>query len=68
MVNFGKVSGLPTQISEKLELVAKTLFGNHGNNKSADFYQDFGENQQFYPVHENLRIFIYFVYMHKIWK
>ena len=28
----------PIQISEKLELVTKIMFGYHGNNKSADFY------------------------------
>ena len=43
--------GESTQISEKLELVTKIMFGYHGNNKSADFYQDFSENQQFYPEH-----------------
>ena len=37
-------------ISEKLELLTKIMFGYHGNNKSADFYQDFSQNQQFYLV------------------
>ena len=46
-----KVLGEPTQISEKLELVTKIMFGYHGNNKSADFHQHFSENQQFYLVH-----------------
>ena len=42
----------PTQISGKLELVIKIMFGYHGNNKSADFYKYLSENQQFYLVHE----------------
>ena len=46
--------GEPTQISEKLELVTKIMFDYHGNNKSGDFYQDFSENQQFYPVHAKI--------------
>ena len=49
-----KVLGEPTQISEKLELVTKIMFGYDGNNKSADFYQDFSENQKFYPVHAKI--------------
>ena len=49
-----KVLGEPTQITEKLELVTKIMFGYHGNNISADFYQDFSENQQFYPVHAKI--------------
>ena len=40
--------GESTQISEKLELVPKIMFGYHENNESADFYQDYSENQQFY--------------------
>ena len=46
--------GEPTQISEKLELVTKIMFGYHGNNKSADFYQDFSQNQRFYLVHAKI--------------
>ena len=42
------------QISEKLELVTKIMFGYHSNNKSADFYQDFSENQQFCPQHAKI--------------
>ena len=38
----------------KLELVTKIMFGYYGNNKSADFYQDFSENQQFYIKHAKL--------------
>ena len=49
-----KVLGEPSQISEKSELVTKIMFGYHGNNKLADFYQDFSENQQFYPVHAKI--------------
>ena len=49
-----KMWGEPTQISEKLELVTKIMFGYHGNKKSADFYQDFSENQQFCPVHAKI--------------
>ena len=49
-----KVLEEPTQISEKLELITKTMFGYHGNNKSADFYYDFSENQQFYLVHAKI--------------
>ena len=32
------------------------MFGYHGNNKSADFYQDFSdhENQQFYLEHAKI--------------
>ena len=30
------------------------MFGYHGNNKSADFYQDFSENQQFYIEHAKI--------------
>ena len=37
------------KLSEKLELVTKIMFDYHGNNKSADFYQDNSENQQLYP-------------------
>ena len=43
--------GEATQISEKLELVTKIMFGYHGNDKSADFYKDSSGNQQFYLVH-----------------
>ena len=46
--------GESTQISEKLELVTEIMFGYHGNNKSADFYQDFRENQQFYVEHAKI--------------
>ena len=49
-----KVLGESTQISEKLELVTKIMFGYHGNIKSADFYQDFSENQQFYIEHAKI--------------
>ena len=38
----------------------KDYVGYHGNNKSADFYQDFSENQQFYLVHAKLPIFLLF--------
>ena len=31
----------PIQISEKLELITKIMFGCHGNNKSADFLLGF---------------------------
>ena len=46
--------GESTQTSEKLEVVTKIMFGYHGNNKSADFYQDFGEHQQFYLEHAKI--------------
>ena len=46
--------GESTQTSETLELVTKIMFGYHGNNKSADVYQDFSENQQFYLVHAKI--------------
>ena len=46
--------GEPTQISEKLELVTKIMFGYHGNNKLAEFYKDFSENQQVYLVHAKI--------------
>ena len=49
-----KVLGESTQISEKLELVTKIMFGYHGNKKSAAFYQDFRENQQFYEEHAKI--------------
>ena len=49
-----KVLGEPTQISKKLDLLTKTMFGYHGNNKSSDFYKDLSESQQFYPVDEKL--------------
>ena len=49
----------PTQVSEKLELVTKIMPGYHGNNKLADFYQDFSENQQFYVVHAKIIHFSY---------
>ena len=52
--------GEPIQISEKLDLVTKTMYGYHGNNKSANFYNDFSENQQFYLVHAKLPIFLLF--------
>ena len=55
------------QISEKLELVTKIMFGYHGNNKSADFYQDFSENQQLYLEHAKLSIFLCFVYIYRMW-
>ena len=61
-----KVLGEHTQISEKLELVTKIMFGYYDNNKSADFYKDFSENQQFYPVYEILSIFLLFVYIHRM--
>ena len=48
--------GEPTQILE-LELVTKIMFRYYVNNKSADFYQDFSENQQFYPVHAKIMNF-----------
>ena len=54
------VIGEPTQISEKLEVVTKIMFGYHGNNKSADFYWDFSENQQFYLGHAKI---IYFSFV-----
>ena len=46
--------GEPTQISEKLELVTKMMFGYNGHNKSADFYYYFIENQKFYLVHAKI--------------
>ena len=46
--------GEPTQISEKLNLVTKIMSDYHGNNKSADFYWDFSENQQFYLVYAKI--------------
>ena len=46
--------GESTQISEKLELVTKIMLGYHDNNKSADFYQDFSANQQFYQEHAKI--------------
>ena len=55
-----KVLGESIQISETLELVTKIMFGCHINNKSADFYQDFSENQQFYLEHAKLSIFLLF--------
>ena len=33
------------------------MFGYHGYNKSADFYQDFSENQQCFPVHVEIMHF-----------
>ena len=36
------------------------MFSHHSNNSSADFYQDFSQNQQFYPVHAKLPIFLLF--------
>ena len=30
------------------------MFRYHGNNKSADLYQDVSENQQFHPVHAKI--------------
>ena len=67
MAYFGNTS---RQLLESLQAVRRThpdlrkvsighkhcLFGCHGNNKSADFYQDFSENQQFYPEHAKLSI------------
>ena len=53
------------QISEKLELVTKIMFGYHGNNKSADFYQDFSENQQFYLEHAKI---VHFSFVLSIYK
>ena len=55
-----KVLGESTQITEKLEFLTKIMFDYHGNNKSADFYQDFSENQQFYLEHAKLSIFLLF--------
>ena len=46
--------GESIQISEKLELVTKIMFSYHGNNKSADFNQDFSKNQQFYLEHAKI--------------
>ena len=46
--------GESTQISETLDLVTKIMFGYHGNNKSADFNQDFSENQRFYLEHAKI--------------
>ena len=60
-----KMLGEPTQIPEKLELVTKIMFGYHGNNKLADFYHDFSENQQFYPVHAKI---IYFSFVLSIYR
>ena len=57
--------GEPTQISEKLELVTKIIFGYHGNNKLADFYWDFSENQQFDLVHAKV---IHFSFLLSIYK
>ena len=60
-----KVLGEPTQISEELEFVTKIMFGYHDNNKSADFYQDFIENQQFYLVDAKI---IHFSFVLSIYK
>ena len=49
-----KVLGESTQIFEKLELVTKIMFGYHGNNESADFYQHFSENDQLYLEHAKI--------------
>ena len=54
------VLGEPTQISEKLALVTKIMLRYHGNNKSADFYQDFSKHQKFYQVRAKLSIFLLF--------
>ena len=62
-----KVLGTPTQISEKLELATEIMFGYRGNNKLADFYQDFSKIQQFYQVHANYQFFSHFVYIHRMW-
>ena len=51
--------GEPTQISEKLELVAKIMFDYQGNNKLADFCQDVSENQQFYLIHAKIVHFFF---------
>ena len=40
------------------------MFGYHGNNKSADFYQDFSENQQFYLVHAKIIHFSFVLYIY----
>ena len=57
--------GEATQISEKLEFVTKIMFGCHDNNKSADFYKDFSENQHFYPVDAKI---IHFSFVLSIYK
>ena len=40
----------------------KIMFGYHGNTKSGDFYQDFSENQQLYPVHAKIIHFLFCLY------
>ena len=56
--------GESTQISEKLELVTKIMLGYHDNNKSADVYQDFIENQQFYLEHAKIVHFSFVLYLY----
>ena len=60
-----KVSGEPTQISEKLEFVTKVMFGYPDNNKSADFCKDFSENQQFYLVDAKIIHFSFVLSLYK---
>ena len=42
------------RIHPDLRKVGNKDFVYHGNNKSADFYQDFRESQQFYPEHAKI--------------
>ena len=56
--------GESTQISEKLELVTKIMFGYYGNKKSAGFYQAFRENQQFYPEHAKIVHFSFVLFIY----
>ena len=53
---FESLQGYPDlrKVSWSPWLVTKIMFGCHGNKKSADFYQDFSENQQFYLVHAKI--------------
>ena len=53
----------------KVELVTRIMVDYHGNIKSADFYQDFSENQQFYQVHAKIIHFLFcFVYINRMWQ
>ena len=44
--------------------MTKIMLGYHDNNKSADFYQDFSENHQFYLEHAKIVHFSFVLFIY----